>query len=54
MKARISFANRAGCVRAAVAVAAVLALAGTGHAEEAPKVDSGDTAWISRVRARLR
>jgi Amt family ammonium transporter len=46
MKARISFANRAGCVRVAVAVAAVLALAGTGHAEEAAKVDSGDTAWM--------
>ena len=33
-------------IRAAVAVAAVLALASTGHAEEAAKIDSGDTAWM--------
>jgi Amt family ammonium transporter len=47
MKERTSsFAIRGGSLRIAVAVAAVLALAGTGHAEEAAKIDTGDTAWM--------
>ncbi len=47
MKERTSsFAIRGGSLRIAVAVAALLALAGTGHAEEAAKIDTGDTAWM--------
>jgi len=35
-----------GCARASVPVLVVLALATTARAAEAPKVDSGDTAWM--------
>ena len=33
-----------------VAVVTTLGLAATGHAEEAPKIDSGDTAFTSSER----
>jgi len=47
MKKRTSsFAIRGASFRIAVAAAAVLALASTGHAEEAAKIDTGDTAWM--------
>ena len=47
MKATIrSFAIPTGCGRGALVTAAVLALAGTGHAADAPTVDSGDNAWM--------
>ncbi|HTD27510.1 MAG TPA: hypothetical protein VK649_11050, partial [Candidatus Elarobacter sp.] len=41
-----SFAAGYWCVRSSLALAAVLALASLAHAEEALKVDSGDTAWM--------
>src|SRR5947207_13215036 len=41
-----SFAARYWCVRSSLALAAVLALASLAHAEEAAKVESGDTAWM--------
>ena len=47
----MALANRSSgggrwCARAATAGATLLALAGTGHAAEAAKIDSGDTAWM--------
>jgi hypothetical protein len=47
MKARSrSSGTRLWSVRLGVTALAVLALAATGHAEEAAKVDSGDNAWM--------
>ena len=47
MQARTrSSGGRVRCARAVVAGAVILGLAATGHAADAPKIDSGDTAWM--------
>src|SRR5215472_15152245 len=41
-----SLGGRVWCARAVAVGAVVLGLAATGHAADAPKIDSGDTAWM--------
>src|SRR5205809_2867929 len=47
MQARTrSFGGRVWCARAVAVGAVILGFAATGHAADAPKIDSGDTAWM--------
>src|SRR5205809_4314305 len=55
MQARTrSFGGRVWCARAVAVGAVILGFAATGHAADAPKIDSGDSAWMLASAALVR